>query len=100
MKSLIQKGITLGLGLAIMSKEQVEKFVAELVEKGDVPFSESKNLINEIMDKGEKRQQLFEVQIREKIKEALSDFEIATKHDLKQLEERIKNLENQGKINE
>lgn len=98
MKNLIQKGITIGLGLAMMSKEQVEKIVAGLVEKGEIPINESESLINDIMNKGEKQQQVFEVQLREKIKEVLSDLEIITKHDLSQLEERIKNLEGQEKI--
>lgn len=93
MKNLIQKGITIGLGLAMMGKEQVEKIVAELVEKGEIPINESEKLVNDIIDKGEKQQQVFETQLREKIKEVLSDLEIATKHDLIQLEERIKNLE-------
>ena len=52
MKNLFQKGITMGLGLAMMGKEQVEKVVDELVAKGEVPVSDSKNLVNEIMNKG------------------------------------------------
>ncbi|AFV02366.1 hypothetical protein DHBDCA_p1337 [Dehalobacter sp. DCA] len=69
MKSLIQKGIYIGLGLAMMSKEQVEKIVEELVEKGEVPVSESKNLVSDIINKGEKQQQVLETKLREKIKE-------------------------------
>lgn len=95
MKNLIHKGITIGLGLAMMSKEQVEKIVAELAEKGEIPVQESKNLVNELMDKGEKQQQLFEAQLREKIKEILADLEIVTQDELRQLEERVRRLENQ-----
>jgi len=92
MKSLIQKGIYIGLGLAIMSKEQVEKIVEELVEKGEVPVTESKNLVSDIINKGEKQQQVLETKLREKIKEVLVELNIASKDDLAQLEERIKNL--------
>lgn len=92
MKSLIQKGIYIGLGLAMMSKEQVEKIVEELVEKGEVPVTESKNLVSDIINKGEKQQQVLETKLREKIKEILVELNIASKDDLAQLEERIKNL--------
>lgn len=94
MKDVLKKGITLGLGLAMMGKEQVEKVVDELVSKGEVPVSESKNLVNEIMSKGEMQQQAFEEKLREKIKGEISHLNVATKTDIRQLEERIKNLEN------
>jgi polyhydroxyalkanoate synthesis regulator phasin len=97
MKNLIQKGIAIGLGLAMMSKEQVEKIVDELVEKGEIPVTESKNMVNDIIDKGEKQHQIFEAQLREKIKEVLLELHIASKDHLEQLEERIKNLENREK---
>ncbi|EQB22633.1 hypothetical protein UNSWDHB_45 [Dehalobacter sp. UNSWDHB] len=93
MKSLIQKGIYIGLGLAMMSKEQVEKIVEELVEKGEVPVTESKNLVSDIINKGEKQQQVLEAKLREKIKEMLVELNIASKDDLAQLEERIKKFE-------
>ncbi|MEW6041226.1 MAG: polyhydroxyalkanoate synthesis regulator [Elusimicrobiota bacterium] len=93
MKSLIQKGIYIGLGLAMMSKEQVEKIVEELVEKGEVPVTESKNLVSDIINKGEKQQQVLEAKLREKVKEMLVELNIASKDDIAQLEERIKNLE-------
>ena len=92
MKSLIQKGIYIGLGLAMLSKEQVEKIVEELVKKGEVPVTESKNWVSDIINKGEKQQQVFEAKLREKIKEVLVELNIASKDDLAQLEERIKNL--------
>ena len=92
MKSLIQKGIYIGLGLAMMSKEQVEKIVEELVEKGEVPVTESKNLVSDIINKGEKQQQVLETKLREKIKEILVELNIASKDDLAQLEERIKKI--------
>jgi len=95
MKSLIQKGIYIGLGLAMMSKEQVEKIIEELVEKGEVPVNESKNLVSDIINKGERQQQVFEAKLREKIKEVLVELNIASKDDLAQLEERIINLTNQ-----
>jgi polyhydroxyalkanoate synthesis regulator phasin len=93
MKSLIQKGIYIGLGLAMMSKEQVEKIVEELVEKGEVPVTESKNLVSDIINKGEKQQQVLEAKLREKIKEMLVELNIASKDDFAQLEERIKKFE-------
>lgn len=94
MKDLLKKGLALGLGLAIASKEQIEKAVDELVKKGEVSAAESKELIDELIRKGEEEQTELRAKIREGIKEFFSDLDIATKDDLKRLESRIEQLEN------
>ena len=42
MKELAKKGLFLGLGLLVMSKEQVERAVDELVQKGKISAAESR----------------------------------------------------------
>ena len=48
MKNLIDQFITLGFGLMAVSKEQVEKMVNELVEKGEITRKESKEMVEKI----------------------------------------------------
>jgi len=93
MKDLIKKGFALSLGLVLLSKEQVEKSVTQLVNKGEVPASEAKELVNELIEKGEEQQRLLEDKIREQIKKLLIEFNIASKEDLQQLEQRLQKLE-------
>ena len=44
---LFKQFFTLGLGAAVITKEQIEKTVEGLVKKGEVNANESKELINQ-----------------------------------------------------
>lgn len=93
MKDLIKKGLALGLGLAVVSKEQIEKLVDELVKKGEVTASESKELVQELFEKGEAEKMQINERFREQFAQLLKDLNIPTKADLERLEERIQALE-------
>ncbi|WP_425800759.1 phasin family protein [Desulfitobacterium sp. Sab5] len=95
MMDLLKKGLALGLGLAIVSKEQIEKVVDELVKKGDVSVAESKDLIHELVEKGEEQQKEFNSKIKEQMQKLLDELNVPTQADIDRLEKRIANLENQ-----
>ena len=94
MKDLINKGLAFGLGLAVFSKEQIEKLVDELVKKGEVSAGESKDLIRELFEKGEAEKKEMNVRIQAQLEKLLKDLNIPTKADLERLEQRIQDLEN------
>ncbi|MDI6813538.1 MAG: polyhydroxyalkanoate synthesis regulator [Desulfitobacteriaceae bacterium] len=94
MKDLIKKGLALGLGLAVASKEQIEKGVDDLVKKGEVSAAESKDLVEELVKKGEDEQKELKQKVRGYLREFLNELEIPTKDDLRGLESRIERLEN------
>lgn len=96
MKDLIKKGLALGLGLAVVSKEQIEKLVDELVKKGEVTTAESKDLVQELFAKGEAERVQINERFREQFSQLLKDMSIATKADLERLEKRIQALENEN----
>lgn len=92
-KEVFRKTLSLGLGLALASKEQIEKTVAELVKKGEVSATESKELMDELIKKGEDGHRELRNKIREHVKEFLYEMDIPTKEDLKNLESRLEKLE-------
>lgn len=94
MKDLINKGLAFGLGLAVVSKEQIEKVVDELVKKGEVSATESKELIRELFEKGEAEKKDMNARIHEQLDKLLKELNIPTKADLERLEQRIQDLEN------
>lgn len=99
MKDLIKKGLALGLGFAVVSKEQIEKFVEELVKKGEFSASESKDLVNELIQKGEEQHQEINTKLRQQVQKMLDELSIPRKEDIDRLEKRIAQLENaQGNI--
>ena len=102
MKNMIKKGLALGLGLAITSKEQAEKVVEELVKKGEMTQEESKGFVSELIQKGQETQKELEVFINNKVQQLLGQLNLVTKDEaqrleqqISQLEERINQLENQ-----
>jgi len=98
-KDLIKKGLALGLGFAVVSKEQIEKVVDELVKKGEVSASESKDLINELIQKGNEQHKEINTKLREQVQKILEELNIPSKVDIDRLEKRIVELENaQGNI--
>ena len=95
MKDLLKKGLALGLGLAVESKEQLEKMVDELVKKGELSVADSKDLINELVQKGENQQKEMNAKIQEQFQKIIGELNLPTRADIDRLEKRIANLENQ-----
>lgn len=93
MRSLLEKGLALGIGLAVKSKEQIEMFVDELVKKGEIKKEESNELVNELIQKGQQAQDQLDEMIRERMKIMLNEVNLATKAEVEQLEKRIRALE-------
>ena len=95
MRNMLKKGLALGLGLAITSKEQAEKFVEELVKKGEMTQEESKGFVNELIQKGEEMQKELDEMINKRLSQLLGQLNVATKEEIQRLEQRINELENQ-----
>jgi polyhydroxyalkanoate synthesis regulator phasin len=93
MKDLVKKGLAFGLGLAVTSKEQVEKLVNEWVKKGELSKDESKEMISQLIQRGEEEKNELKRMIREQFKQMMDQLDVATKEDLNRLEQRILNLE-------
>lgn len=90
---LFKQVFTLGLGAAVMTKEQVEKAVDSLVKKGEISSNESKELINSWIEKGEKAKEEMDDIVKTRVNQALSSLEIVTKEEFQELERRIQELE-------
>lgn len=93
MKNTIKKGLALGLGLAVVSKEQVEKVVDELVEKGELSKEESRKYFDDLVEKGQTAKSELDEKINKKLDELKSDVNVATKEEVEALKERIEQLE-------
>ncbi len=95
MRNVLEKGLLLGIGLAVKSKEQIELFVDDLVKKGEIKKEESNGLINELLQKGQQTQKQMDEMIKERMQIIVNDLNLATKAEIDQLEKRIRHLEQQ-----
>jgi len=93
MRDKVNQLLSLGLGMAVFSKEQVEKAVNRLVEKGNLTKAESTQLIDELLEKGEQSKQELNQALKDRVNEILSEMNVATKDEIKALELRIQQLE-------
>ncbi|SHM73084.1 phasin family protein [Gracilibacillus kekensis] len=100
MRDTFKKGMTLGLGLAALSKEQAEKVIDELMTKGELSREESDGIFQEWERKGEESRNAIDEIIKDKINKLLEELEVVTKRDLRALEQRMTQLENQLKEKE
>ena len=93
MFELLRKGMFFGLGLAVASKEQIEKAVDELVKKGEIAPSESKKVVEQIVERGQEEQQKVKKMVNEQVNNVLKETEIPTKDEFTYLEKRVEKLE-------
>lgn len=93
MKDLLDKLFSLGIGIAVVSKEQMEKLIDELVEKGKMTRSESREVIEELINKGKESQNKMEEAFQRKLEETSKKFPFVTKTELDELQKRIDALE-------
>ncbi|MFF2481516.1 phasin family protein [Paenibacillus sp. NPDC058071] len=91
----LDRALSLGFGLAVASKEQVEKMVDDWVKKGEVGKAESAEYVDRLVQKGEEARQQVESTVRERVQSILSEREgkYAGKEEIERLERRLEALE-------
>jgi len=97
MESLLGKFLLSGLGVLVLTEEKIEKFIEELTKEGEITQKGKKELLTEIIEKGEEKKKEIEGKIREKVENMLSQMNVATKNDMQKLEKRIATLEKKRK---
>ncbi|CAM4435812.1 phasin family protein [Paenibacillus typhae] len=93
MSDLFKKAISLGVGLTIVSKEKVEKVVDELVKRGELAPTESRALIDRLVERGEEERGAFKTAVQEQVQRVLKDLKVPVQSDIAGLEARIAVLE-------
>jgi polyhydroxyalkanoate synthesis regulator phasin len=92
MFDLMKKAIFTGLGLAFMTKEKVEEFSKELVEKGKLSETEGKEFIDELQKKSDEARKKLEEQIENAVNNTLKKMNIATRDDILRVEKQMAKL--------
>ncbi|MDI9568707.1 MAG: phasin family protein [Bacillota bacterium] len=90
---MLEKILSLGFGIVAVSKEQVEKVVAELVKRGEVAPTEAKKMVNEMLERGrEERERLGEM-VRNQINKTLTELNLVSREEYLTLQQRVQYLE-------
>jgi polyhydroxyalkanoate synthesis regulator phasin len=89
MSELLRKAVALGLGITVASKEKVQQFVDEMVLKGELGKNESRDAVNDLISKGEEQRLELKRTVQDQVKKILAELDVATKQDLRELEQKI-----------
>jgi len=89
MADFFEKTLLAGLGALHVTKEQIEKWIDELVEKGKVTKEEAPKLFKDLMAKAEENKKALETKISDGIENAMKKINLATKKDIEALNEKL-----------
>ncbi|MDN3515553.1 MAG: phasin family protein [Candidatus Brocadia sp.] len=94
---ILNKVINLGFGTLIVTKENIEELIDEMVKKGEIKKDEARAQVNELFKKVSSSKQEIVSMIEKIVENALHKLDIPTRNELQQmqkkLEEIIKRLE-------
>lgn len=103
MAGLARKVLLAGVGAVALTKDEVEEFVAKLVERGEMAEQDGRKLVRDVMSRrrngSEKAQEQVEGQIErietamdQRIEGVLARLNVPTKSDIDTLSEKISML--------
>lgn len=85
----LDKVFLAGLGAISMTKEKAEQIFDEYVKKGAVERDQKGGFVKEILDTAEKTRADMEKMVAEQVKKAVASIPLATKEDLKRVEQKL-----------
>ncbi len=93
MFELVKKGLLAGLGMAVVTKDKMEKVFQTLVDEGKMSQEDAEKKVKELLDSGEKQWHEMEDKIRELVGDVLRSTNICSREEAEALSARITALE-------
>jgi len=81
-----------GLGALSMTQEKAERIFDEYVKRGQAEKSKRSGFVKEMMDSADKTRKDLEKLISEQVHKAVSGLHLATREDIRRLEEKLDRL--------
>ncbi len=89
----IKKSMLLGLGIASLSKEKVEKLVDELIKKGEMAEKERPKVIDKLLKEAKKQEKEFIRKTSGIVQKVIEKMGLPTKKDVEKILKRLEGLE-------
>ncbi|MDG6243363.1 MAG: hypothetical protein QCH31_03065 [Methanolobus sp.] len=90
---VMRKGALFGIGLWALTEEKIQDIADELIENGEIKKEEGKRFVREIIEEQKKQKEDMESKISTRIHETFGKADIATKEEVKELKDIIRQLE-------
>ena len=96
MQETMRKMLLLGIGVAALTQEKIEKMVNEWVSKGDLSRDEGKALVEEFLARSQEQASKLRESVQTEVsKRVPKPLPPATAQDLAELDKRLQKLERQ-----
>jgi|GEM_PF-3105016 len=87
---MLRRAVWLGIGALSWSRERVEAAVDDLVQHGHVDMGDREGLVEGLLERGRRDQDAVRAYVNEQVARAVRALPLATKDDLRALEERLR----------
>jgi polyhydroxyalkanoate synthesis regulator phasin len=92
-KDIFKRGIMVGLGAAELTREALNKAIADLQKKGEVSSTQAKKILDTLGKTVTKRRQDMEKAFEGAVSNVLNRMNIVTADQVRELEKKVKSLE-------
>ena len=88
----LDKMLLAGLGALSMTRERAENIFDEYVQRGQAEKDSRSGFVKELMDTAEKTRKDLEEMISERVREAVSKLDLASREDIERVENKLDQL--------
>jgi polyhydroxyalkanoate synthesis regulator phasin len=92
MIDLIKKAVLTGMGVASLTKEKIDEFSKELIDKGKLSEQEGEKFISEMRKRAEESMEELKNHTNKVVESTLNRMQLARVSDLEKLQAEITNL--------
>jgi poly(hydroxyalkanoate) granule-associated protein len=87
-----RKILLAGIGAMALAQEEIEKFVHQLIERGEIAEKDGRKLLREVMDKRKKEAEKAEDEVTKRVETVLDRMSVPSKADIDALSAKISEL--------
>jgi poly(hydroxyalkanoate) granule-associated protein len=87
--AMARKVLLAGVGVVVLTQEEIEKFVSKLVERGEIAEKDGRKLVRDVMEKRKKEAKKAEDGLEKRMEELLDRMNVPTKSDIESLSAKI-----------
>ena len=89
----IQKSLTIGLGVVLLSKDKIEEVTRRLVDEARLTREDADRLADELFQTGRHQWSSMEDFIKDAVRRILSSMDIGSQRELEELKAQVNNLQ-------
>ena len=87
-----RKILLAGIGAVALAQEEIEKFVNQLIERGEIAEKDGKRLLKEVKERRKKETEKAEDEVTSRVESVLERMSVPSKADIDSLSEKISEL--------